>query len=50
MDESHKAKHIAQRFGEVAGALCIPVVMRVAIVHDNAANMVLLVEMLWEEA
>lgn len=41
MDESRTAAHIAQTLGEVADAFSIPTEKRVAIVRNNAGNMVL---------
>lgn len=41
MDESRTAVHIAQTLGEVADAFSIPTEKRVAIVRNNAGNMVL---------
>ncbi|KAJ8413776.1 hypothetical protein AAFF_G00063740 [Aldrovandia affinis] len=46
MEENHTAANIAQRLGEVADAYGIPASKRVAVVHDNAANMVLCADIL----
>ncbi|CAB1352772.1 unnamed protein product [Coregonus sp. 'balchen'] len=49
MEENHTAANIAQRLGEVADAYEIPGCKKVAVVHDNAANMVLCADILEQE-
>lgn len=46
MEETHTAANIAKRLSEVADATGIPGLKRVAVVHDNAASMVLCAEIL----
>ncbi|XP_020315982.1 zinc finger BED domain-containing protein 1-like [Oncorhynchus kisutch] len=49
MEENHTAATIAQRLGEVADKYEIPGCKRVAVVHDNAANMILCADILGRE-
>uniref|UniRef100_A0A8C7R8M3 HAT C-terminal dimerisation domain-containing protein n=1 Tax=Oncorhynchus mykiss TaxID=8022 RepID=A0A8C7R8M3_ONCMY len=50
MEENPTTANIAERLGEVADAYEIPGCKRVALVHDNAANMVLCADILRQEA
>lgn len=49
MEESQTASNIAERLGEVADAYAVSAEKRVAVVHDNAANMILCTDMLKQE-
>lgn len=49
MQESHIASNTAERLGEVADAYVVSAEKRVAVVHDNMANMILCTDMLKQE-